>query len=114
MSVSDRPPTDFSATGLGSGPTDRSLPLRRRTRPGPYLIALVLALMIGLMLIALGTFRLGQSTTSLERAPNAFAPTENLMPAEGNANGSSSFRDDAATPPTNGAPGEQTPASSPP
>jgi hypothetical protein len=92
MSAYDRHPNDPVADRVGSRPTDRSLPLARRTRPGPYLIALLVVIAIGIGLIALYSERLGESTGKIEQNPNAAAPSENLLGGQGNSttdNGSS-------------------------
>jgi hypothetical protein len=80
MSISDRHTEDPALGRFGGKPTDRSLPIRKRTRPGPYLLAIVGVLVIGIALIAFGIVRFGQSTSVLQNSGTTASPTENLLP----------------------------------
>jgi hypothetical protein len=81
MATTDRHPADPAVDRFGPKPTDRFLPLGRRTHPGPYLIALILVLLIGLALVAFGGLRLIESTATIEARPEAAAPADNLLPS---------------------------------
>lgn len=81
MSISDRRTADPALNRVGPKPTDRTLPMSKRTRPGPYLLAIVAVLVIGIALIAFGTLRFAQSTTELQNSATASAPGEDLLPS---------------------------------
>jgi hypothetical protein len=82
MAISDRHPDDPAVGRFGPKPTDRSLPLERRTHPGPYLVALIVVLLIGMALVAFGGLRLTQTTSQIQSRPDAASPAENLVPGQ--------------------------------
>ena len=64
----------------GPKPTDHNLPIRERTRPGAFLAALIVVLVLGVALLAFGMARFSQSTATLEASGDATSPTEQLSP----------------------------------
>jgi hypothetical protein len=120
MSLSDRHSVDPALDRYGRRPTDTSLPLERRTRPGTYLIALVVILILGIALIAFGAVSFVQSTANIESTPGAAPTAENLLPdetgssiggAEGGAESGPSDQglDRAVTPTRDAAPSQAVP-----
>jgi hypothetical protein len=81
MTYSDRHPKDPALDRFGPKPTDRSLPINRRTRPTVYIIALAVVILIGLALVGMGVFQFSESTSDINATGDAAAPTENLLPA---------------------------------
>jgi hypothetical protein len=111
MSTSDRH-YDPAVDPPGSRPTDRSLPIGRRTRPGPFLVALAVVFLIGIALVAFGSLRLGQSTARIDSNPSAVPPTSNLLPDK-NSENSSGIANGSSEPSPSGEKGGPGPASVP-
>lgn len=87
MTLSDRHSADPGLRRAGGlRPTDRSVPLARRTHPAPYILALAAVFVIGLALIAFGVVRFSQSTGDIENSSDAASTTENLLPSTGAEN----------------------------
>jgi hypothetical protein len=103
MTLSDQFSDDPPVRGNGPKPTDTHLPIRRRTVSGPYLVAILVVVAIGVALVAFGMLRTTQSGSRIEATPGALAPTEQIVPA---TEDSSSLRDDGAesTAPASSAP----------
>jgi len=92
MSMSDRHSADPALDRFGPKPTDRSLPLGRRTHSAPYLIAILVVLVVGIALIAFGSLRLSESTRRIEATPDSAPPAANLAPDQSaNSNGNQAF-----------------------
>lgn len=91
MSLSDRYPDDPALRGRGEKPTDRALPIRRRTVSGPYLVAILIVAAVGVALVSFGVMRFSQSTSQISNTPGALAPSEQIAPATDDSN---SLRDD--------------------
>lgn len=80
MALSDHRSDDPALDRYGPKPTDRDLPLERRTSASPYILGVAVALLIGLALIIFGIVRFSQSTADLDQSGSAVAPFEQLAP----------------------------------